>query len=130
MREASRISECGCTARDSILKFRPLSRLARDRVDVKDIVFPFRLVRAAQEEVVGVGEGEVWDRREQGLEDHGHSAKWWREGKGRPLGLRCGGGILCVSAGGLTWKTVITESITGRPSRYSQQTSLLYHSFS
>jgi len=79
MREAARIPECGCTTLDPILKLGPLPRLARDSVDVKDIVFPLRLVWTVQEQVVGVGEGEVWNWREQGPEDHGHSAKWWRE---------------------------------------------------
>ena len=40
---------------------------------MKDVVFPLRLVWPVQEEVVGVSEGEVWDRREQGLENHRRS---------------------------------------------------------
>jgi len=64
VREKARISEGGGTTLDPILKLGPLPGLARERVDVKYVVFPLCLVRTVQEEVVGVGEGEVWDRRE------------------------------------------------------------------
>ena len=84
VRETVRISECGRSTCDSILKLGPFPCLARKRVDVKDVVFPFRLVWTVQEEVVDAGGREVWDRREQGPENHGWS-RWEmaeREGKG------------------------------------------------
>ena len=92
-----RIPECGCTTRDPIPKLRPLPGLSCDRVDVEDVVFPSRLVWTVQGEVVDGGGGEVWDRREQGSENHGRSQCEMEErgGKGHiPLILRCGGAIV------------------------------------
>jgi hypothetical protein len=79
MREKARSSECGCGTLDPVFKLQPPSRLARERVDVKDVVFPFRLIWTVQEKVVGVGKGEIWDRRERRLEDHRQGGRWWRE---------------------------------------------------
>ena len=119
MRETGRISKCGRTTRDPILKLGPLPRLSRNSVDVKDVVFPLRLVRTVQEEVVGVLEGEVWDRREQGPEDHGHGVKRWREGeRGVPS--------VCVAEGAFYARVRETshgrwgdQPITGRSSQLS-----------
>lgn len=68
--ENGRVSERRSTALDPISELVPLPRLAGVRVHVDDIVLPFRLVRTVEEKMVGVGEREVWDRREEGLEDH------------------------------------------------------------
>jgi len=64
VREKARISEGGGATLDPILELGPLPGLSRERVGVKYVVFPFRLVWTVQEEVMGVGEGEVWDWRE------------------------------------------------------------------
>ena len=65
MREKAWIPEGDGTTLDPILELGPLPGLARERVDVKYVVFPLCLVRTVQEEMVGVGEGKVWDRGEE-----------------------------------------------------------------
>ena len=87
VRETVRISKCCRTTCDPILELRPFPPLSRDRVDVKVVVFPSRLVRT----VVDAG------GREQGPENHGWSRCEMaeREGKGHiPLILCCGGAIV------------------------------------
>ena len=85
--EQIRVSECSCATLYPVPKFAPPPRLAREGIDMKDIVFPFRLVQSVQEEVVGVGEGDVWDRREQGPKDHVDYGRWCREREKRELAV-------------------------------------------
>ena len=59
-----RISEYSRATFDPILELVPLPRFSREGIDVQDMVFPLRLFRPIQYEVVGVGKREVWDRRE------------------------------------------------------------------
>ena len=59
-----RISECSRATFDPILELVPLPRFASEGINMQDMVFPFRLFRSVQYEVVGVWKCEVWDRRE------------------------------------------------------------------
>jgi hypothetical protein len=60
----ARTSEHGGATLDPIIELQPLPRFSRGCINVKDAVFPFCLTWTVQEEVVGVGKGEVWNRRE------------------------------------------------------------------
>ena len=72
VREKIRVPECSSAAFHPVLELVPLPRLSCEGIDVKDVVFPFRLVWTVQEEVMGVRKGDIWDWREQRLEDHAH----------------------------------------------------------
>jgi hypothetical protein len=79
VREKAWTSKCGGATLDPVLKLQPPPHLSRECFDVKDVVFPSRLVRAVQEEVVGVAKRGVRDQREWGLEDHRHGGRRWGE---------------------------------------------------